>query len=330
MKELRMNKPAYSFLLCLTLLCCNNRIAAQLQGTPDQVTTRFTAVNKNGTFAAALSKDDIRVTQDNVPATIIALERQSNITASVALLIDMSGSQERLFDATKAAAIAFINSVLVSGKDAAAIGSFTGEAILEQELTGELDRARTAIQRLQFVPTSKNNTIFTGKSADRAAQLSLLRSTAIWDAVLVACKEIFKQSPASAKRSLVLLSDGVDTFSGTKLTEAAESAIAAGVTVYAIGFGDDYNFEGANKHDLRKLTERTGGKTFFPKKVADLQSIFKQIEQEIHNNYVVTYSPSDTIAKGLYRKIEIELINPERKKEKIKLAHQHGYFQVTR
>lgn len=325
-----MNKTISKLLLCLLLLCCSTHAIAQTQATPNQVAIRFTAVNKDGDFVASIIKDDIRVLQGGVTQSIIELERQSDGAVSLALLIDMSASQEKVFPTVKATSFSFVNSVLRSGKDTAAVITFTGKLNFEQVLTSELNKAQLAVQRLQFTPLPKDNLIFAGKPPDLSDDQILLRSTAIWDAVSLTCEQTLQQSPPEAKRAIILLSDGVDTSSKQKLSEAVDRAIKTKVTVYAIGIGDDTNYDGVYKDGLRKLTERTGGKAFFPKKVVDLQTAVKQIEQELRTYYVVTYSPSNAKAGDPYRKLEIELANPEKKKEKIKLAHQHGYFVETR
>jgi VWFA-related protein len=148
----------------------------------------------------------------------------------------------------------------------------------------------------------------------------------MWDAVWLTCEETLRQSPANAKRAIILMSDGWDTFSERKLTVAIARAIKAGVVIYAIGVGDDKNFDGTNKGDLRKLTERTGGRAFFPKKVGELQTAMGEITQELRNHYVVTYTPSEAKANDSFKRLNIILVNPEKKREGIKLAHQHGYY----
>ena len=86
------------------------------------------------------------------------------------------------------------------------------------------------------------------------------------------------------------------------------------------------NFEGVDKDTLRKLSERTGGLAFFPKDETDLRAAFAQIEQELRSQYLIAYSPTNKSHDGTYRKVEIEVVNPELRKQKLLLNYRQGYF----
>lgn len=153
-----------------------------------------------------------------------------------------------------------------------------------------------------------------------------LGTTAIWDAIWAVSEELFSDAAKEKRRAIILISDGVDTTSRVKNDEAIKRAISAEVAVYAVGIGDDQNFEGIKKSSLRKIAERTGGRAYFPRNSAELQGAFSQIEQELRSQYLVAYSPSNKNHDGSYRKVEIELINPELRKQKLLLNYRQGYF----
>ena len=96
--------------------------------------------------------------------------------------------------------------------------------------------------------------------------------------------------------------------------------------VYAVGIGDDANFEGIKKSSLRKIAEQTGGRAYFPRSNSELQGSFSQIEQELRSQYLVAYSPSNKSRDGSYRKVEIEIVNPDLRKQKLQLNYRQGYF----
>jgi len=73
-----MNKHLHCLSLCIALLCLSVPVASQVQETSTQTAIRFVAVNKDGAFASTLAKDDIRATEDGIPQTVVALERQPN------------------------------------------------------------------------------------------------------------------------------------------------------------------------------------------------------------------------------------------------------------
>ena len=81
-----------------------------------------------------------------------------------------------------------------------------------------------------------------------------------------------------------------------------------------------------NKPVLRELAERTGGRAFFPKKEGELQSAFTEIEQELRSQYLIAYSSSNKRQDGAYRKITIEITNPDLKNQKLTIRHRPGYF----
>lgn len=98
--------------------------------------------------------------------------------------------------------------------------------------------------------------------------------------------------------------------------------------IYSIGVGDDY-YGGVNKGSLSKVSERTGGRAYFPRDERELREAFKQIQEEMRSQYLLAYEPSNPTKDGTYRKIEIQLTNPELVKQKIKLTHRQGYFAKT-
>jgi Ca-activated chloride channel homolog len=288
----------------------------------------FTATDKNKRFVTGLRREDVRVLEDGVEQEVFTFERQTELPLSLAVLIDVSASQEVTLPLEKMAAASFIGAVLRPNKDKAAVISFTGDATLEQELTDDRTALRRAIDRVEIVfplgYLGRGVAVPTGPpvvdSDPRAG------STAIWDAVWVTSDEILNQVSGPRRRAIILLTDGVDTSSLKKRQEAVDRAVQADVTVYTIGIGDSENYHGIEKDTLRKLSERTGGRAFFPKNDIELRSSFAQIEQELRAQYLIAYSPKNRKRDGTYRKVEIEVINPEMRKQKLRLSYRQGYF----
>jgi VWFA-related protein len=80
---------------------------------------------------------------------------------------------------------------------------------------------------------------------------------------------------------------------------------------------------------LKKISERTGGRAFFPRDEKELRKAFAQIQIELRSQFLIAYESSNPKRDGSYRKIEIQLVNPELAKQKIKLTHRQGYFAKT-
>jgi VWFA-related protein len=288
----------------------------------------FTAVDKNRRFITTIQKEDIRVVEDGAPQEIFTFQRETDRPLSLALLIDVSASQQLTLQDERDAATRFVNSVIHHARDEVAIVTFSGEATVEEELTNKLAKLRKALDRIEVVlpPGYVGAGIVVNTPGGVGGNDPRLGTTAIWDAVWVVSEELLSEVAKDKRRAIILITDGVDTSSRLKTDEAIKRAIAADVAVYAIGIGDDVNFEGIKKSPLRKIAERTGGRAYFPRNSAELETSFSQIEQELRSQYLVAYSPSNKSSDGSYRKVELELVNPELRKQKLQLNYREGYF----
>src|SRR5689334_1058736 len=291
----------------------------------------FTAADKNKRFISDLKAEDIRVLEDGQPQEIFTFQQNIDLPLSLAILIDTSASEERTLPDEKEAAQAFLENVLRPNKDEAAVVSFTGETTLEQGFTGNVDRLRRAIDHVEFVPPSGyigGGVVVNGTPPISGTNQSLAGSTAIWDAVWATSDELMSSSAENTRRAIILLTDGEDTSSRMKIHEAIEKAQKADALIYAIGIGDRYTYN-VDEGSLRKVTERTGGRAYFPRHARDLRDAFAQIQRDLREQYLVAYSPSNKARDGSYRKIEIQLVNPALKDQSLKLNYRSGYFAKT-
>lgn len=286
----------------------------------------FTAVDKQRHFITTLKQEDIRVKEEGQPQEIFTFARQADLPLSLAILVDTSISEERTLPVEKAAASSFVDTVLRSNKDEAAVVSFTGEATLEQSLTGNASRVRRALDGVQFVPPS--GYIGSGQVAGTppisGTNQSIQGSTAIWDAIWVTSDEILSQTSDKTRRAIILLTDGDDTSSHKHIDDAIDRALKSDAVIYAIGIGDEY-YGGINKGALRKISERTGGRAFFPANESELRAAFAEIQLELRSQYLVAYSPTNKNKDGSFRHVQIEINNPELRKS-LKLTYRQGYF----
>ncbi len=291
----------------------------------------FTAADKNRRFVGNLKPEDIRVLEDGQPQEIFTFQQNIDLPLSIAILIDTSRSEERVLPDLKIAARAFLENMLRAQKDEAAVLSFTGETTLEQGFTGNVERLRRAIDRVEFIPPSGyvgGGVVVNGTPPISGTNQSLAGSTAIWDAVWATAEELIGSSAENTRRAIILLTDGEDTSSRMKMHEAIERAQKADSLIYAIGIGDRYSFN-IDEGSLRKITEQTGGRAYFPKHERDLREAFEQIQRDLREQYLVAYSPSNKARDGSYRRIEIQLVNPNLKQQNLKLNYRAGYFAKT-
>src|SRR6202165_83364 len=288
----------------------------------------FTAADKQKRFVSNLKREDIRVLEDGVPQEIFTFQPNVDLPLSLAILIDTSGSEERTLPEEKAAARAFLESVLRENKDEAAIVSFTGEVTLEQGLTGNVARLRRAIDQVEFVPPSGyigGGVVVGGTPPISGTQQALAGSTAIWDAIWATSNELLSDAAEHTRRAIILLTDGDDTISQVHMQDAINRALKADALIYAIGIGDRYQF-GINEGALKKITEGTGGRAYFPRNERELRDAFGQIERELREQYLIAYSPSNKTRDGSFRRVAIEIAKPEIRREHLRLNYRPGYF----
>jgi Ca-activated chloride channel homolog len=292
----------------------------------------FTASDKNKRFITTLKKEDIRVLEDGKPQEIFTFQQNTELPLSIAILIDTSRSEERTLPDEKNAARAFLEAVMRPGKDEAAVVSFTGEVTLEQGFTGSMERLRRAVDRVEFVPPSGyiGGGVVVGGGTPPISDTNqiLAGSTAIWDAVWASSNDLLAESAESTRRAIILLTDGEDTISQVKMHDAIQRAQKADALIYSIGIGDSYSF-GVDEGSLRKISSETGGRAYFPHSERELREAFEQIQRDLREQYLVAYSPSNKARDGSYRRIAIEIVDPELQKQKLKLNYRPGYFSKT-
>ncbi|HKO99027.1 MAG TPA: VWA domain-containing protein [Pyrinomonadaceae bacterium] len=298
----------------------------------DLTSLLFIATDRNKRFITSLTETDLHLSEDNALQKIVSFQKETDRPLAIAFLIDVSASEEHMLPNEKAAVRSFIETVIKSSKDQAAIIPFTGGAYLEQDLTRDVFSLYRALERVEVaVP----NYLGTGKPLSGiSSRPGTLRpppegSTAIWEAISLTIREVLakkRNEPAriEKRKAIILLTDGWDTSSRINAQEVVKSAIADETVIYAIGIGDSKR-DGVDKHSLEEVAESTGGRAFFPKKEADLATAFSEIEQELRSQYLITYSSTNKLRDGGFRKIRLSIINPQLQKEKIELRYRPGY-----
>jgi Ca-activated chloride channel homolog len=291
----------------------------------------FTAADKHKRFLTTLKREDIRVLEDGVQQDIFAFQQNTDLPLSLAILIDTSRSEERTLPEEKVAARAFLEEVMRPNRDEAAIVSFTGEVTLEQGLTGNKSRLRDAIERVTYTPPSgmlNDGVVVSGTPPISGRNQELAAATAIWDAVWATSNELLSDTAEHTRRAIILLTDGYDTISQLKMQDAVDRALKADALIYAIGIGDSFH-GGVDEGSLRKITERTGGRAYFPRSEKELRDAFVQIQRDLREQYLVAYYPTNKNRDGSYRRIVIEVTNPELRSLNPRLTHRQGYFAKT-
>jgi VWFA-related protein len=287
----------------------------------------FTATDKQKRFITTLRESDVQIVEDGVAQQILLFQRETDRPVSLAFLIDVSASEARALSQLKAAARSFIEAVIRSKDDEAAIIPFTERAFLEQPFTGNLLGLYHVLSQVDVaLPVYFGlGKPIGGLASGPGMAVPPQGTTAIWDAVAVTSSEVMSGRSGSRRRAIILLTDGRDTSSRLKRSAAIERAIAAETIIYAIGIGDD-KLEGVDKSPLQNVAEATGGRAFFPKKEQDLSMAFSEIETELRSQYLIAYTSTNKNRDGAFRQTRIEVTNPELRSQQLKLRHRPGYY----
>ena len=323
-----------SLFLILFLLLCALALRSQTADQDDVIRVDtdvtnlpFTAMDKQHRFITTLRADDVRVLEDGVPQDLFTFQRETDRPLAIAFVIDVSQSQQFTLPDEKAAARLFMEKVIQSNRDQVAIVPFTGLAYLEQPMTRDMLSVYRVLQRIDvavpaYLGAGRPLTgIPTGPGLAAPPDEG---TTAMWDAVALTASNVLANSPGLRRRAIILLTDGLNTSGRLSEKEAINRTLAAEAVIYAIGIGNKR--EGVDRDSLRDVAQRTGGRAFFPDEKFDMNAAFAEIERELRTQYLIAYSSKNKKRDGSYRRISIEVTNPELRKEKLQIRHRPGYY----
>ena len=292
----------------------------------DLVNVLFSVRDKKNALVATCKKEDFTVFEEGKQQTIKVFGRETDLPLTIGLLVDVSGSQERLIPEEKSAAAQFFQQVLRK-KDMAFLISFGAEAELLQDLTGSPKLLREGLNQLRL------NSGVGGLHAGTIPNAKQ-KGTIMYDAVALAATEKLKTEVG--RKAIVLITDGVDIGSTYTRQQAVEAAHKADAIIYSIYFVDNGaygmrgggfggGFGGGGDGDLKKLAEETGGRFFSVGRNQSLSDIFVQIQDEMRSQYVIGYSSTNDTRDGAFRKMEIRLAD-----KNLKAQTRKGYYASKR
>jgi Ca-activated chloride channel homolog len=287
------------------------------------VNVLFTVNEKSGRYINDLKAEDVNVFEDSKPQQIFTFKKEFDMALTMAIMVDVSRSEQYILPQLKEAGGHFVESVIKSGKDTVAVIKFEGDATLLQNLTSNKNRIRRGLEEISYIePPPVGIGATPGINGNSRAG-----GTSIYDSVIATCTDLLAQE--AGRKTIVLLTDGEDTTSHLNLNDAINAALKAEVVIYAIGVGDPAGNggsigSGVNEGMLKKLTEATGGRVVFPNSRRDLDSAFLQLETDMRQQYLLAYEPSNEINDGGFRKLEIKV--PKFKEKEIKIRHRRGYY----
>lgn len=279
-----------------------------------------TVKDRQGRLLSDLTKEDFILAEDGQRQEIRYFAHQTDLPLTIGLLIDTSGSQQRLIPEERRAGAMFLQAVLRPRTDLAFLMSFDRNVELLQDFTDSLPLLERGLGGLEVeVPTGGFHPNPTG---DRKQT-----STALHDALYLAADEMFRNQVG--RKAVVIISDGVDYGSKVRLKTAIEAAQRADIVVYAIEYYDR-SFQGymglgriggLGSGTLKKMAEQTGGTFFRITGRNRLAPVFRQIEEEMRSQYSIGYSPSRGLDAPGFRRISLK--SP---RKGLKIQARDGYY----
>jgi VWFA-related protein len=280
--------------------------------------------SKSGALMSGLQKDDFKVFEDGKEQTIKTFVRETDLPLTLGLLVDTSGSQERLIDTEERAASQFFSKVM-RAKDQAFLIQFGAESELLQDSTNSVRLLQKGLSKLRLsVPVG-------GLHPGPVPTMQNQAGTVLYDAVYLAANERLRSEVG--RKAIILITDGVDTGSKISRDKAIEAAQKADAIIYSIyyvdrgaygggGFGT-ISMGGSGEGELRRMSSETGGQVFRVDRGHSLDDIFQEIQDEMRSQYSISYQPPNPKRDGSYHKIDIKVNGKDNK-----VQARKGYYAI--
>ena len=259
-------------------------------------------LDNRGHFIPNIPRGNFRVLEDNVPQQVSGFSTNADAPMTIAMVIEFNAMFQQYWSQgwyqTLVASYGFIETL--KPEDYVAIVAYDMRPEILTDFTTDRGKIQEAMQRLRIPGFSESN---------------------MYDALVDTAQ---RMSNIEGRKAILLIATGRDTFSKLTFDKARKGIQEAGVPIYAISLlqafrivADAYmpdtmrmDFLQAD-NQLNTFTRETGGQAFFPRFYGEFPNIFRDIGAALRNQYSLAYSPSNQVKDGKYRKIKVELVNPE-------------------
>jgi VWFA-related protein len=291
----------------------------------------FTVKDKDGSLIPHLNKDNCAVQEDKTPQTLKHFQAENNQPLTLGILLDTSGSQQRVLPLEKDFGGQFLSRVLKS-KDEAFLVSFDVDVDLLQDYTNSPRLLQRAMDKAEINTAAGNGAGgVPGIGGGPVPTHGTPKGTLLYDAVYQASNE--KLSRETGRKAVVILTDGQDEGSEHKITDAIAAAQKANVIIYGIlladrgGYGN-FGLGYGGDYALKRMSEETGGRMINVGNNGNkLQAAFAQIEDELRTQYVASYTPTNGKIDGSYRKIAVDCKADQGSELKVQV--RKGYYALA-
>jgi VWFA-related protein len=292
------------------------------------VSLYFSVRDKHNGLVSTLTKEDCTVLEDKTPQKLKSFVAEADQPLTLGILLDTSGSQQNVLPLEQDTGSAFLKRVLRS-KDEAFVVSFDVDVDLLADYTNNANQLARALGKAEINTAGGNGAAgVPGIGQGPVPTSGQPKGTLLYDAVYLAAND--KLRSENGRKALILLTDGGDQGSRKKLADAIEAAQKANAIVYVMliadrGFYGGMSFGYNGPAEMRRLAEQTGGRMIdVGNNGKKMEAAFKQIEDELRTQYVVSYTPTNNTLDGTYRKLDIEC-----KGDGLKVQARKGYYAVA-
>jgi Ca-activated chloride channel family protein len=277
---------------------------AVIRSTVDEVSILFAATD-HGKSVVNLSTSDIAVRDNSQPPNaILNFRNESQLPLRLGLVIDTSNSVLERFKFEQAAAIKFLEKVVINKDDLAFVVAVNNSVLLAQDYTGDIGLISHAVN-----------------------ELAPAGGTSLWDAVNFASEKLVSRAEIQpVARVLVVISDGEDNSSRGTLKETISKALRNEVAIYTVSTRDETNDEETallGDQALKKLSELTGAAGYRPGSVSRLNGSLAELQEVIRSRYLISYKPASFQRDGRYRAVDIIA---EKDGHKLRVYARRGYY----
>lgn len=238
-------------------------------------------VDKKGNLITNLPQSAFKVYENNVEQPV-KLFRREDVPVSLGIVIDNSGSMRDKRQRVEAASVRLVKAS--NRQDDVFIVNFNDDAYLDVPFTNQV-----------------------AKLEEGVARIDSRGGTAMRDAVSMSL-DYLKQEGKKDKRVLLVVTDGNDTAStGITLEKLVEKAHKSEAMIYGIGILSQEESRDRKKAQraIDALTKASGGASYYPGEVTEVETIADQVARDIRNQYVIAYSPTNQNLDGTFRTIKV-------------------------
>jgi VWFA-related protein len=252
-------------------------------------------VSDGDRFVGGLEREVFRLFEDGRPQTIDSVSAE-NLALDLVVAVDISESMAPSLPRVKQAVGRFLHSLRPDDR-------VTLLAFNENVFT---------LARRDSTPEARQ------RALDRLAPWG---GTALYDVLL---KGMDLLTRTTGRRALVVFSDGYDQSSRTSLESATRAVEAGDASLYVIVLGQTAEAQQSRK-TVEQLAQLSGGRAFFRNRLEDLDGDFDRITQELFNQYLIAYSPTNASRDETWRRIKVEVVG-----KKYRVRARQGYRAVAR